>query len=193
MLSGNAAGLAADEGNATLVFACWYLTNHDLPFVGLDLWGQISNLGGSHLSAVMDLCSLCTTTGWIIAAVNAGSGSAAGWFGNSWFVPMAFGAMAGCAGDFFPLSKGIKFKNSAGMERAMLISFFLCSNGLSNFPFVGDALGGAVGTLTGHFGGNAGFVMFLTIFNHLFGHFVPVDPIAPVVDALYKASGLNRG
>ena len=25
----------------------------------------------------MDLCSLCTTTGWIIAAVNAGSGSAA--------------------------------------------------------------------------------------------------------------------
>ena len=35
--------------------------------------------------------------------------------------------------------------------------------------------------------------MFLTIFDHLFGHFLPMDPIAPVVDALYKASGLNRG
>ena len=174
------------------MFACWYLTNHDLPFVGLDLWGQISNLGGSHLSAVMDLCSLCTTTGWIIAAVNAGSGSAAGWFGNSWFAPMAGAVMAGCAADFFPLNKGIKVNNNAATNRALWIGFFLASNGCSALPFVGPQLGGVLSQVTGHFGGNVGFVQFLTIFNHLFGHFVPMNPLDNVEEIFYKVSGLSH-
>ena len=193
VLAGDAAGLASDERNATLVFVCWYLTNHDLPVVGTDVWGAITGAGGGILSSIMDLCTLCTTTTWIMAGVKAGSSSTAGWFGNSWFVPMAFGALAGCAGDFFPLRKGLKFKNSPGMERAMLISFFLCSNGLSSFPFIGDALGTVVGNITAPFGGNEGFVMTVTIFDFLFGHFIPMDLTTGAVDFCYKISGLNRG
>ena len=171
---------------------CWYLTNHNLPLVDLDVWGQVSNLGGSALQSIMDLCSLVFTTNLIIAG--AGTTAGAGWFGFSVFVPMMFGVLAGCAADFFPLNKGISIKKcSASMERAMVISFFLATNGLSSLPFVGDALGGVVGQASAHFGGNAGLVMALTILNHLFGSFVPINPINNVQDALYKLTGLTRG
>ena len=192
LASGSAQSLLADEGRLTLLFVCWFLTNHDLPVVGLDVWGQVQGLGGSALQSIMDLCSLVFTTGLIISG--AGTTAGAGWFGFSIFVPMMFGVLAGCAADFFPLNKGISIKKcSASMERAMVISFFLATNGLSSLPFVGDALGGVVGQASAHFGGNAGLVMALTILNHLFGSFVPVNPINNVQDALYKLTGLTRG
>ena len=177
------------------MFVCWYLTNHNLPFVGTDVWGAISGAGGDILSSIMDLCTLTTTTTWIMNAVRVGEFSTGSpqLGGHSWFVPMAFGIMAGCAADFFPLSKGIKFKNSAAMERAMMISFFLCSDGFTNLPLVGGFLGNVTGPIVGYFNGAEGFVMSFTVIHHLFGHFLPIDPCGPIVDFCYKISGLNRG
>jgi len=125
-----------------------------------------------------------------------GTAAEAGWFGNSWFVPMAGGIMAGCAADFFPLNKGINIKNSANCQRAMWISFFIASNGCANLPFVGDAVGGIFAQITAHFGGNAGFVYFLTIFNVLFDQWMPMnicDEITGrVSDIFYNFSGLQQ-
>ena len=188
------------EGNATLVFVCWYLTNHNhnLPVVGTDVWGVVSNAGGGVLENIMTLCSLCVVTDFTIKG--ASIASEAGWFGHSWFVPMAFGIFAGCAGDFFPLDKGITFKNSAAMKRAVMISFFIASDSFRAFPVVGYALGNVMDQATSHFGGSsstdgqpARFVMAITILIHLFGHFIPVNPMDGAVDFAYQISGLNRG
>lgn len=191
IVSGDWSGLLANETNATLVFVCWYLTNHNIPVADFDLWGQIQSFGGNFgLQTIMDLSSTCFTTGLIIAGASASAG--AGYFGHSWFVPMAGGIMAGCASDFFPLNKGINIKNTAACERAMWISFFICSNGCAALPFVGDALGGVFAQVTGPFGGNAGFVYFVTIVNALFGQFIPMNPLDNVNEFFYKFSGLQQ-
>lgn len=188
--AGKSCSLFADEGTLTLCFVCWYLTNHNLPLVDFDAWGTVSGLGGSALQSIMDLCSLVFTTKLIMAG--AGTTAASGWFGFSIFVPMTFGVLAGTAADFFPLNKGIKITNSASAKRAARISFFLATNGFAALPFVGEAVGGVVSQATGVFGGNANFVLAVTILNHLFGHFVPMNPLDQVEDAFYKVTGLSR-
>jgi hypothetical protein len=180
------------EATFTLVFICWYLTNHNLPLVDFDLWGTISGFGGAAMGSVMNLASNLFTTGLVIAAAG-NAGGDAGVFGFSIFGAMTAGVIAGCAGDFFPLNKGINVSSSDNFERTALIAFFIATDGFATLPFVGTHVASILGNVTGHVGGNAGFVRLLTVIYHFFGDFIPVNPLAGVYDAFYKVTGLSRG
>lgn len=192
IINGNKQQVLADEGLATLVFVCWYLTNHNLPLVDFDLWGTISGAGGAALGNIMGLASTMFTTNLIIGAAGSAS-SSAGAFGFSIFTAVTMGVVAGCAGDFFPLDKGINVGGGAAFDRAALISIFVATNGFATLPFVGATVGPIIAGITAHVGGTAGAVRAITVINHLFGDFIPVNPLDGVYDAFYKLTGLNRG
>jgi hypothetical protein len=192
IMNGNAQQVLANEGLVTLVFVCWYLTNHNIPFVDFGLWGTVSGFGGAALNNLMGLASAMFTTNLIIGAASSAS-STAGAFGFPIFTAVTMGVVAGCAGDFFPLNKGININGGDAFDRAALISIFIATNSFGALPFVGGTVGPLFGAVTAHTGGAAGFVRAVTVVNHLFGEFIPMNPLDAVYDAFYKVTGLNRG
>lgn len=171
LISGNGFSLFKDAETMCLMTMFWYLCNHDIPFVGINIWSMIAKFGGSTLDNLLEMCSLIFNTNQII-------GNARG----NVYKAVVMGTAAGTASNFFPLSKGMPISRNAAHDRAFLTSLFLGLGGFAflsrsfmgiQIPIVGEFLQGQVNSI---FGGNAQFVMHFTILHNLFGHFLPVSP-----------------
>jgi len=182
------------------VFVAWYIirTPAWIPFcpVEADVWGKIkaSPIGGA-LDILMDLSTDILTLALTVNAV----GGAHALFSTAWFQAVVMGMVVGSASSFFPLNKGFALANNAN---TFAVVVFVASGGFAGLDALGvkglelidvftapvnfsvasivarTPVAGICVKLTslvvGFFGGNAGFVMSVSVLNRLFGKFSPV-------------------
>jgi hypothetical protein len=181
------------------VFVAWYIirTPAWIPLcpAEVDVWGKItaSPIGG----ALEILMGLSTDILTLVLTINAVGGAHA-LFSTAWWQAVVMGLVVGSASSFFPLNKGFKLAENAG---TFAVVVFIASNGfagldalgakgvalidvffvdkfsvaklIADTPIVGicNKVGGFV---VAKFGGNAGFVVSVTVLNRLFGKYSPV-------------------
>lgn len=187
-VNGNRSSILADEGNMTLVALCWYFCNHDVPFTGTNVWNLITSKAGPCLQNFLDLCTTLFVTKQVLAA--AATASTAGPFGFAVFTPMFMALVAGAAGNFFPLDKGINIDDcTAEVYSALAIgAYVVFLPVLKANPVCGSLISTVHEPLSGFVGGND--VIAAVMINALFGKFIPFNPVEMVTDALQKVTGV---
>lgn len=186
IVNGNAIGLFADEALVTLVFLCWYVCNHDLPFTTFNVWTTVSEPLGPTFQKFLGTCSVVFNTNLVIAA--AASPSKAGLLGVSIFTPIFMAVLVGAAGEFFPLNKGIdlsKCSQAAFDSAAIAVYTVGMGYALANGPE-------ALSTLNGHIDSFCGghVVLAAVVINHLFGSLIPMSPVSQAAAFLSKSLNL---
>jgi len=187
-----------NEAALSLVVACWYFVNHDIPYTNVNAWNSINGFLSKWvpLDNIMNLCTLSFNCSLLISTAMGGASESnfihMPALGRTMFMCVAFH----CAGDFFS-TDGLTF-NVAGCSnacnRAAIVAFWCGTNGLSTFPLVGSHIGGITGMIEGHLGGRSNFLMTVILLNEMLGGFIKVKlPHAHVQDFLYKLTGVNSG
>lgn len=186
LVNGNKISLFADESAVTLVFLCWYVCNHDLPFTSFNLWNTVSEPLGPAFQKFLGTCSVIFNTNLVIAA--AATTSAPGLLGVSLFTPLFMAVLVGAAGQFFPLNKGVNLnKCSAAVYESAAIALYTVGSAyiLGNGP---EILGNLHGHVDKFCGGHV--VLAAVLINHLFGSLIPISPVSKAAGFLKNALNL---
>lgn len=184
VMNGNALSLLSNESTLTLVFACWYLCNRDIPFTDINIWSTVKG-SGKCVQPLLDVASLTFNTGLILAASK--TASTAGPIGFSVFTPCIMAVATASAGDLWPLNKGVKFSSCS---KSTYYGLTIAIYGIV-MPQLTSRVA-PLGVIEGHvdslLGGN--LVLGVATLSALFGHLVPVDVVGLVADNANKVLGL---
>lgn len=174
-----------------ITIICWYLVNHNIPKTDINVWNMVSDAINQvvPLQRIMDLCTLSFNCGLLMTVAGGFAGTAT--FDGALMLPDMSKAMftcvaVHCAGDFFN-QDGFNFSISgcsASCERAVIVCFWVATNGLATLPFAGTPLQAAVGPITTVFGTQTEFLWMMILLNELVGDMIPVKPHTMVMDFL---------
>jgi len=189
---------ADNESALTLVLACWYFVNHNIPYTNVNAWETINGFLSKWVPVdrFMDLCTLSFNCSLLIAtATSSGTGSNflhMPALGHTMFMCVALH----CAGEFFSPS-GITFNVkgcSNACNRAAIVAFWCGTDGLGAFPFIGTHIGGFTSMAEGYLGGRSNFLMSMILMHNILGGFLKFKlPHEHIQAALYKVTGVNAG
>lgn len=186
VLSGSAPSILDNTAALNTLVIGYLLTNWEIPQAGFTVYGKVDELVGNYigLQSLLNMASLVWSVNYSISAAS-GAGNI--------YKAVVVACACACAGDFFPLSKGISVSDvSADMERAFWIAFLIGTNGLSDLPVVGSALGDVATTACKPLGGLNNTIVGVVVLNELFGRFLPLNPLDSVKDAFFGVTGLSR-
>jgi hypothetical protein len=189
---------ANSEAALSLVVACWFFVNHNIPFTSVNAWDTINEFLSKWIpvNRFMALCSLAFNCSLLIDTATSTDNSAnflhMPALGRTMFMCVAMH----CAGEFFS-PEGLKFNLggcSDACNRAAIVAFWCGTNGLAAFPLVGGPIGNATSMIEDRFGGRSNFLMSTILMHNIVGGFIKFKmPHEHVQGFLYKLTGVNAG
>ena len=162
-----------NEKLLSLVIACWYLRNHDLPFTTFNVWNWCYGCCNKWvpMDRFMNLCSVSFNCSLLLATAmgDEGSSNFVGLPTLGWTTVLC--VLYHCAGQFFN-EKGLAFQPSwnSDMNRAVTVAFWCGTNGLGAFPLIGGHLGGLTGMVEDRLGGRYSFLMTIILVLEIVNH-----------------------
>merc|ERR1712159_323655 len=186
------------EAALSLVVACWFFVNHNIPFTSVNAWDTINSFLSKWVPVdrFMELCSLAFNCSLLIATAMSGQASAnflhMPALGHTMFMCVALH----CAGEFFSPA-GITFNLngcSDACNRAAIVAFWCGTNGLAAFPLIGGPIGGFTSMIEDHLGGRSNFLMTTIIMHNILGGFIKFKlPHEHVQSFVYRITRVNTG
>jgi hypothetical protein len=166
-------------------FFLWYLVTRDIPFcpVKFNWWGTVKKVGGEPLEMLLGFGTHMFTTSLVLSSLATSTV-----FSSKWFQVIATAVIIGTASEYLPSYKGFSFKKSEELTHSLAVAVFVASDGFKIIDFFVSSLVGIAGIAVpfeagtflnqysvDFFGGTAGFVVFITLFNYISGGLCPSD------------------
>ena len=166
-----------------ITIVCWYLVNHKLPVLGINVIQKVESFITSHLMSAEGLQrikALSTLSFNVSLLFTVAQQHDAGTF---WCLPqvakgMCFCVAVHCASDFFgPNGIKIQFNScSHNANRAIVVYFWIATKGLSTIGVAAgqtNGLEGLTDSLSFAFGDGNTFLWSMILLDELFGHCFP--------------------